>query len=112
MLIKSPIQQVINIELVSQGVKVPFPGCAFVQEHGQLLAFLLGQFPIGYPYINFQIAVLAALQMYIPNAAQSERAAVFIFALYVVQTGLTILFGAGGALALKRRPVVKRTRKN
>ena len=53
------------------------------------------------------IAVLAALTMYLPRGGFEGDAPVFIFLLYVLQTGLTILFGAGGALALTRRTKIK-----
>ena len=62
--------------------------------------------PAGPGYFgNFQVAVLAALNMYLPSDSPPERAAVFVFLLYALQTGLTILFGAIGALGLikKRR---------
>ncbi len=93
---------------LARGCGLDLPAAGAVAGMGILAVGIL--LPAGPGYFgNFQIAVLVALQMYIPDAAQSERAAVFIFALYFLQTGLTILFGTGGALALKRRPVVKRT---
>jgi hypothetical protein len=59
---------------------------------------------------NSQIAVLAALQMYPPRGGFGSDAAVFIFLLYALQTGLTILFGAGGAIALTRRGKLEKPR--
>jgi uncharacterized protein (TIRG00374 family) len=66
--------------------------------------------PAGPGYFgNFQVAVLAALEIYLsPEVSSAPAAAVFIFLLYVLQTGLTLLFGLGGALCLSRRPVVDR----
>jgi len=65
--------------------------------------------PAGPGYFgNFQISVLVALEMYVPAAAASEGAAVFIFLLYVLQTGLAILFGAAAAIPMLRRPIVRR----
>ena len=65
---------------------------------------VIGALPAGPGYFgNFQVAVLAALEIYIPSASSSQGAAVFIFLLYVLQTGLTILFSIGGALGLRGR---------
>jgi uncharacterized protein (TIRG00374 family) len=66
--------------------------------------------PTGPGYFgNFQISLLVALEMYLGGAARGEPAAVFIFLLYVLQTGLTILFGAIAAIPMLRRPIVRRT---
>ncbi len=66
--------------------------------------------PTGPGYFgNFQISILVALEMYLGPIAHGEAAAVFIFLLYVLQTGLTILFGAIAAIPMLRRPVVRRT---
>jgi uncharacterized protein (TIRG00374 family) len=64
--------------------------------------------PAGPGYFgNFQVSVLAALEMYLPQVSASNQASVFIFLLYVLQTGLTIAFGAAGALGLRNRPVMR-----
>ena len=65
--------------------------------------------PVGISFYTFQ-TVSYTIEVYRGN--QKPEKHLGIFALYVSQTGLTILFGAGGALALKRRPVVKKTREN
>jgi uncharacterized protein (TIRG00374 family) len=62
--------------------------------------------PAGPGYFgNFQVAVFAALEMYLPKISATADAAVFVFLLYVLQTGLTILFGAAGALGVRKLPV-------
>jgi glycosyltransferase 2 family protein len=66
--------------------------------------------PAGPGYFgNFQISVLVALEMYLGSAAHGEPAAVFIFLLYVLQTGLTVLFGGIASIPMLHRPVVRRT---
>jgi uncharacterized protein (TIRG00374 family) len=91
---------------VGCGLQLPLVGA--VAGMGCLAVGIL--LPAGPGYFgNFQVAVLAALEMYLsPEIASSQSAVVFIFLLYVLQTGLTILFGAGGALFLRRRKVVSR----
>lgn len=65
--------------------------------------------PAGPGYFgNFQVAVLVALGLFLDVEAQPERVAVFVFWLYALQTGLTILFGALGFLVLRRAPIVRR----
>ncbi len=87
------------------GLDLPFVGA--VAGMGCLAVGIL--LPAGPGYFgNFQVAVLAALEMYLPAAASSERAAVFIFLLYVLQTGLTILISGGAALGLRGRHTVRR----
>ncbi|MCP4600630.1 MAG: flippase-like domain-containing protein [Proteobacteria bacterium] len=91
---------------VGCGIDLPFVGA--VAGMGCLAVGIL--LPAGPGYFgNFQVAVLAALEMYVPYASSSQRAAVFIFLLYVLQTGMTVVFGAGGALGLKGRPVKSRS---
>jgi len=64
--------------------------------------------PAGPGYFgNFQLSVLVALGLYLDVRAEPEAVAVFVFALYVLQTGLTILFGAGAFLVLWRTPAVR-----
>ncbi|MDJ0765497.1 MAG: lysylphosphatidylglycerol synthase transmembrane domain-containing protein [Myxococcota bacterium] len=63
--------------------------------------------PAGPGYFgNFQVAVLAALDMYTPQTTSTHGIAVFIFLLYLLQTGLAILFGAAGAWGLRKQTVV------
>ncbi len=84
------------------GLELPFVGA--VAGMGCLAVGIL--LPAGPGYFgNFQVAVLAALEIYIPSASSSQGAAVFIFLLYVLQTGLTILFSIGGALGLRGRNI-------
>ena len=65
--------------------------------------------PAGPGYFgNFQVAVLTAVEIYIPATETSTNTAVFVFLLYVLQTGLTILFAGGSALRLKGKPRVAR----
>ncbi|MDD5308368.1 MAG: lysylphosphatidylglycerol synthase transmembrane domain-containing protein [Deltaproteobacteria bacterium] len=59
---------------------------------------------------NFQVSLIAALAMFLPGGAAGSNVEVFIFLNYVLQTGLTIVFGLGAALSLRRRPVVHRAR--
>jgi len=92
----------VSFYLLANACGLDLPVAGAVAGMGVLAVGIL--LPAGPGYFgNFQLALVAALEMYIPNAAGSETAAVFIFLLYVMQTGLTILFGAGGALALRRR---------
>ena len=89
--------------LLARGCGLDLPAAGAVAGMGVLAVGIL--LPAGPGYFgNFQIATLVALEMYIPDAAESEAAAVFVFALYLLQTGLTIVFGAVGGLALRRRP--------
>jgi hypothetical protein len=46
--------------------------------------------------------------MYLGQESRGDAAAVFIFLLYVLQTGLTILFGGLAAIPMMRRPFVRR----
>lgn len=88
--------------VLARGCGLDLPAAGAVAGMGVLAVGIL--LPAGPGYFgNFQVAVLAALEMYLPDDALGEPAAVFIFLLYVMQTGLTILVGAGGALALRRR---------
>jgi uncharacterized protein (TIRG00374 family) len=65
--------------------------------------------PAGPGYFgNFQVAVVTAVELFLPAAAVSERLAVFVFLLYVLQTGLTIGFGGFSAWRLKNRPRLRR----
>jgi uncharacterized protein (TIRG00374 family) len=95
--------------LLARGCGLDLPPAGAVAGMGVLAVGIL--LPAGPGYFgNFQIAVLAALEMYLPRGGFGAEAAVFIFVLYVLQTGLTVVFGAGGAAALLRRPVVRRPR--
>jgi len=89
------------------GLELSFSGA--VAGMGVLAVGIL--LPSGPGYFgNFQISLLVALEMYLGStAAHSEAAAVFIFLLYVFQTGLTLIFGAAAAIPMLRRPVVHRT---
>jgi uncharacterized protein (TIRG00374 family) len=65
--------------------------------------------PAGPGYFgNFQVAVLTALEIYLPLSDAPREMAVFVFLLYVLQTGLTIVFGGVSALRLRGRPVMRR----
>lgn len=65
--------------------------------------------PAGPGYFgNFQVSVLAAVGIFLPAAAASTQVAVFVFLLYMLQTGLTIAFGVAGGLSLRHRPVRRR----
>ncbi len=69
--------------------------------------------PAGPGYFgNFQAAVVTAIEIFLPVVSASEPLAVFVFLLYVLQTGLTILFGVYGAWRLRRRPVLRRDDKS
>ncbi|MCK9460813.1 MAG: flippase-like domain-containing protein [Proteobacteria bacterium] len=88
------------------GLELSFSGA--VAGMGVLAVGIL--LPSGPGYFgNFQISVLVALEMYLGAAARTENAAVFIFLLYVFQTGLTLIFAAVAAIPMLRRPVVHRT---
>ncbi|MBW2277848.1 MAG: flippase-like domain-containing protein, partial [Deltaproteobacteria bacterium] len=94
--------------LLARGCGLDLPIAGAVAGMGVLAVGIL--LPAGPGYFgNFQIAVLAALTMYLPRGGFEGDAPVFIFLLYVLQTGLTILFGAGGALALSRRKKIEKT---
>jgi len=87
------------------GIDLSFAGA--VAGMGVLAVGIL--LPTGPGYFgNFQVALLVALGMYVGDAARGEAAAVFVFLLYALQTGLTILFGAAAAIPMLRRPVVHR----
>ncbi len=61
--------------------------------------------PAGPGYFgNFQVAVLIAVEMFVPSAGDRGQTAVFIFLLYLLQTGLTVVFGTTSGLALLRGP--------
>lgn len=88
------------------GLELSFSGA--VAGMGVLAVGIL--LPSGPGYFgNFQISVLVALEMYLGAAARTENAAVFIFLLYVFQTGLTLIFAAVAAIPMLRRQVVHRT---
>jgi uncharacterized protein (TIRG00374 family) len=97
----------VSFYVLARGCGLALPAAGAVAGMGVLAVGIL--LPAGPGYFgNFQIAVLAALEMYLPQAAASGPVAVFIFLLYVLQTGLTVAFGAVGALLLRRRPVIRR----
>jgi uncharacterized protein (TIRG00374 family) len=88
--------------VLARGCGLDLPPAGAVAGMGVLAVGIL--LPAGPGYFgNFQIAVLAALEMYLPRGAFTTDAAVFVFLLYASQTGLTILFGLGGGIALTRR---------
>jgi len=88
--------------LLAQGCGLELPPAGAVAGMGVLAVGIL--LPSGPGYFgNFQIAVLVALEMYLPRGAFEADSAVFVFLLYVLQTGLTIVFGLGGGAALSRR---------
>jgi glycosyltransferase 2 family protein len=87
------------------GLMLPLAGA--VAGMGCLAVGIL--LPAGPGYFgNFQAAVVAAIEIFLPVAAVSERLAVFVFLLYVLQTGLTVVFGGFGALRLRSRPILHR----
>jgi hypothetical protein len=88
------------------GLELPFVGA--VAGMGCLAVGIL--LPAGPGYFgNFQAAVLASLEIYIPMVASSPAAAVFVFALYVLQTGMTLFFGLGAFWRLRQRPIKTRS---
>jgi glycosyltransferase 2 family protein len=87
------------------GIDLPFAGA--VAGMGCLAVGIL--LPAGPGYFgNFQIAVVAALQMFVAGASIGVEAEVFVFVLYVLQTGATIVFGLGGWLGLRSVEPVRR----
>ncbi len=87
------------------GVSIPITGA--LAGMGCLAVGIL--LPAGPGYFgNFQVAVVAAVDIYIPSGVASTQIAVFVFLLYVLQTGLTILFGGVSALTLRRKPTCTR----
>jgi glycosyltransferase 2 family protein len=93
--------------MLARGTGLELPLIGAVAGMGCLAVGIL--LPAGPGYFgNFQVAVLAALEIYMPLAAAHESVAVFIFLLYLLQTGLTVLFGLWGALRLRSRTVLKR----
>lgn len=91
------------------GLDLPFVGA--VAGMGCLAVGIL--LPSGPGYFgNFQVAVLAALEIYLLDAASSVGAAVFVFLLYILQTGLTVLFGFWGGMGLRKRSIPSRLGKS
>jgi uncharacterized protein (TIRG00374 family) len=87
------------------GVDIPMTGA--LAGMGCLAVGIL--LPAGPGYFgNFQVAVLAAVDIYIPSGAASTNIAVFVFLLYVLQTGLTIVFGGVSALTIRKKPRLSR----
>jgi uncharacterized protein (TIRG00374 family) len=87
------------------GVDIPMTGA--LAGMGCLAVGIL--LPAGPGYFgNFQVAVLAAVDIYIPSGAASANIAVFVFLLYVLQTGLTIVFGGVSTLTLRKKPRLSR----
>lgn len=88
------------------GVMIPLSGA--LAGMGCLAVGIL--LPAGPGYFgNFQVAVLAAVEFYISATAFAEQIAVFVFLLYTLQTGLSVLFGGVSAWALYRLPKTVRT---
>jgi glycosyltransferase 2 family protein len=95
--------------LLARGCGIPLPLTGALAGMGCLAVGIL--LPAGPGYFgNFQVAVLTAIEIYIPHTERSTAIAVFVFLLYVLQTGLTIVFAAGGAIRLRARPVQNRPR--
>jgi glycosyltransferase 2 family protein len=93
--------------LLARGCGVMLPMAGALAGMGCLAVGIL--LPAGPGYFgNFQVAVLTAVEIYLPVVETAKETAVFVFLLYVLQTGLTILFAAGGMLRLKRKPHVSR----
>jgi len=93
--------------VLARGCGLPLPAAGAVAGMGVLAVGIL--LPAGPGYFgNFQMAVLVALTMYLGDGARTAGAAVFVFLLYVLQTGLTIAFGAVGGLLLRRREPARR----
>lgn len=94
----------ISFFYLAQGCGVMIPLAGALAGMGCLAVGIL--LPAGPGYFgNFQVAVLAAVEIYIPVSSIAEEAAVFVFLLYVLQTGLTVLFGGVSAWKLRRRAV-------
>jgi hypothetical protein len=97
----------IALWLLARGCGLDLPPAGAVAVMGCLAVGIL--LPAGPGYFgNFQLSVLVALGLYLDIDAEPRKVAVFVFALYVLQTGLTILFGALGFLVLRRAPIVRR----
>ena len=95
--------------LLAKGCGISLPLLGAVAGMGCLAVGIL--LPTGPGYFgNFQVSVLIALKIYLPIEAIAEQAAVFVFLLYALQTGLTVLFGACGALSLSRRAIYEKAR--
>jgi uncharacterized protein (TIRG00374 family) len=93
--------------LLARGCGLELSAAGSVAVMGCLAVGIL--LPAGPGYFgNFQLSVLVALGLYLDPGAHSEKVAVFIFLLYALQTGLTILFGAAAFLVLLRTPLARR----
>jgi uncharacterized protein (TIRG00374 family) len=97
----------VGFYLLARGCGVMLPWAGALAGMGCLAVGIL--LPAGPGYFgNFQVAMLTALEIYLPASETSPNTAVFVFLLYVLQTGLTILFAGGGALRLQGKPRVLR----
>lgn len=93
--------------VLALGCGLPLSAAGAVAVMGCLAVGIL--LPAGPGYFgNFQVAALVALGFFLDVEAQPERVAVFVFWLYALQTGLTIVFGALGFLVLWRTPIIRR----
>jgi hypothetical protein len=93
----------ISFYFLARGCGVMIPLAGALAGMGCLAVGIL--LPAGPGYFgNFQVAVFAAVEIYVPKASASEQIAVFVFLLYVLQTGLSILFGGVSAWRLSRIP--------
>ncbi len=97
----------LSFYLLAKGCGVNIPLAGALAGMGCLAVGIL--LPAGPGYFgNFQVAVLAAVEIYIPSATASQQISVFVFLLYVLQTGLSIVFGAVSGWRLYRSPQVSR----
>jgi hypothetical protein len=89
--------------LLARGCNLHLSAVGAVAVMGCLAVGIL--LPAGPGYFgNFQVAVFAALEIYLPSSSASMEGTVFVFLYYLLQTGLTLLFGILGGIALLRRP--------
>ena len=100
----------VGFYLLARGCGIPLPVAGALAGMGCLAVGIL--LPAGPGYFgNFQVAVLTAIEIYLPMAKRPSEIAVFVFLLYVLQTGLTVVFALGGVLRLKTKPVQSRPSK-
>ncbi len=93
--------------LLARSCGLPLPFLGALAGMGCLAVGIL--LPAGPGYFgNFQVAVLTAMGLFVSLEDAGSEIAVFVFLLYVLQTGLAMVFGAISGLKLHRRPVQKR----
>ncbi len=93
----------VSFYVLARGCGVEIPPAGALAGMGCLAVGIF--LPAGPGYFgNFQVAVLAAVGIYIDASSVAQQTAVFVFLLYVLQTGLSVVFGGISALTLFRRP--------